>query len=104
MCYHIIDTSHQVQFISLFSSKISIYLKKHILHNVKSDDRLALAVAALEGEVTSRDVQRAKSLSTSGKRPIIRSCEVMTFAVTGHKRVRRASVCQLVYGLPRHAT
>ena len=28
--------------------------------NVKSDDRLASAVAALESEVTSRDVQRAK--------------------------------------------
>ena len=32
---------------------------------VKSDDRLASAVAALESEVTSRDVQRAKSLSAS---------------------------------------
>ena len=43
---------------------------------VKSDDRLASAVAALESEVNSRDVQRAKSLSVSGKRPL--------FAVTGH--------------------
>ena len=33
---------------------------------VKSDDRLASAVAALESEVSSRDVQRAKSLSALG--------------------------------------
>ena len=33
----------------------------------KSDDRLAPAVAALESEVTSRDVHHAKSLSASGK-------------------------------------
>ena len=51
---------------------------------VKSDDRLASAVAALESEVTSRDVQRAKSLSASGKRPLFRSCEAIAFAVTGH--------------------
>ena len=51
---------------------------------VKSDDRLALAVAALESEVTSCDVQRAKSLSASGKRPLFRSCEAIAFAVTGH--------------------
>ena len=49
---------------------------------VKSDDRLASAVAALECEVTSRDVQRAKSLSASGKCPLFRSCEAMAFAVT----------------------
>ena len=49
---------------------------------VKSDDRLASAVAALESEVTSRDVQRAKSLSESGRCPLFRSCEA--FAVTGH--------------------
>ena len=46
---------------------------------VKSDDRLASAVAALESEVTSRDVQRA-----SGKRPLFSSCEAIAFAVTGH--------------------
>ena len=51
---------------------------------VKSDDRLASAVAALEGEVTSHDVQRAKSLSASGKRPLFISCEAIAFAVTGH--------------------
>ena len=51
---------------------------------VKSDDRLASAVAALESEVTSRDVQRAKSLSASGKRLLLRSCEAIEFAVTGH--------------------
>ena len=51
---------------------------------VKSDDRLASAVAALESEVTSLDVQRAKSLSASGKRPLSSSCEVIAFAVTGH--------------------
>ena len=50
---------------------------------VKSDDRLASTVAALESEVTSRDVQRAKSQSASGKRPLFRSCEAMAFAVTG---------------------
>ena len=52
---------------------------------VKSDDRLASAVAALESEVTSLDVQRAKALSASGKRPIFRSCEAIAFAVTGHR-------------------
>ena len=41
-------------------------------------------VAALESEVTFRDVQGAKSLSAFGKRPLFRSCEPMTFAVTGH--------------------
>ena len=72
----------------------------------KSDDRLALVVAALESEVTPRDVQRAKSLSESGKRPLFRSCEAIAFAVTGQleARVRCASACQLVYGLPRLAT
>ena len=48
---------------------------------VKSDDRLASAVAALESEVTSRDAQ---CLSASGKRPLFRSCEAIAFAVTGH--------------------
>ena len=51
---------------------------------VMSDDRLASAVADLESEVTSRDVQHAKSLSASGKRPLFRSCEAIAFAVTGH--------------------
>ena len=51
---------------------------------VTSDDRLASAVAALESEVTSRDVQRAKSMSAYGKRPLFRSCEAIAFAVTGH--------------------
>ena len=50
---------------------------------VKSDDSMALAVAALESEVTSSDDQRAKSLSASGKRPLFRSCEAVAFAVTG---------------------
>ena len=50
---------------------------------VKSDDRLASAVAALESEVTSRDVQRAKSLSASGTSSLFRSCDAMAFAVTG---------------------
>ena len=52
--------------------------------NVKSDDRLTSAVAVLESEVTSRNVQRAKSLSASGKLPLFRSCEAMALAVTGH--------------------
>ena len=52
--------------------------------SIKWDDGSASAVAALESEVTSRDVQRAKSLYASGKRPLFRSCEAMTFAVTGH--------------------
>ena len=51
---------------------------------VKSDDMLASEVAALECEVTYRDVQRAKSLSASGKRPLFRSCEAMAISVTGH--------------------
>ena len=50
---------------------------------VKYHDRLASAVAALESEVTSHDVQCAKSLSASGKRPLFRSCEAMAVAVTG---------------------
>ena len=37
-----------------------------------------------KSEVTSRDVQRAKYLSASGKRPLFRSCEAMPFAVTWH--------------------
>ena len=37
---------------------------------VKSDDMLASAVAALESEVTSREVPPAKSLSASGKHPL----------------------------------
>ena len=45
---------------------------------------LASAVAALESEVTSRDGQRAKCLSASGKRPLFRSCEAIAFSVTGH--------------------
>ena len=51
---------------------------------VKSDDRLASALAAVESEVTSRDIQRAKCLSASGKRPLFSSCEAIAFAVTGH--------------------
>ena len=51
---------------------------------VKSDDRLASAVTVLESEATSRDVHRAKSLSASGKRSLLRSCEALAFAVTGH--------------------
>ena len=50
---------------------------------LKSDDRLASAVLSLDSDVTLRDVQRAKSLSASGKRPLFRSCEAMAFAVTG---------------------
>ena len=73
---------------------------------VKSDDRLASAVAALESKVTSRDVQRAKSLSSYGKRPLFRSCEAMAFAVTGHLEcvvllpVNLFMVCH-VLGLPQ---
>ena len=37
---------------------------------VMSDDTLASAVAATDSKVTSRDVQRAKSLSASAKRPL----------------------------------
>ena len=51
---------------------------------VKSDDKLASAVAALENEVTSRDVQRAKYLSASGKRPLFSSCEAIACSITGH--------------------
>ena len=50
--------------------------------SVKYDDRLASAVAALESAVTSLDVQRAKSLSVSGKRPLFRSCEATAFSIT----------------------
>ena len=48
---------------------------------VKSDDRLVSAVAALESEVTSLDVQRAKSLSASGKRPLFSSCAAIALIV-----------------------
>ena len=51
---------------------------------VKSHDMLTSAVAALENEVTSCDVQRAKSLSAYGKRPLFRSCKTMVCAVTRH--------------------
>ena len=61
---------------------------------VKSDDRLASAVAALESEVTSCGVQRAKSLCASGKRPLFTSCEAVAFAVPyWTPRVRRDSSC-----------
>ena len=71
---------------------------------IKSDDMLASAVAALESQMTARDVQRAKSLSASGKRPLIRSCEAITFAVTGHLECIVLSVCHIVYGLSRLTT
>ena len=45
---------------------------------VKSVDMLASAVAALESEVTSREVHRTKYMSASEKRPLFRSCEAMT--------------------------
>ncbi|CAL8406523.1 unnamed protein product [Arctogadus glacialis] len=51
---------------------------------VKSPDRLALTLAALERLDTSWDVERANSLSASGKRPFFRSWAAMAFAVTGH--------------------
>ena len=61
-------------------------------------------MAAPESEATSRDVQRAKSLSASGKRPLFSSCEAIAFCRYWTPRVRRAPACQLVYGLPRLAT
>ena len=69
---------------------------------VKSDDRLASAVAALESEVTSRDVQRAKSLSASGKRPLFRTYEAIAFAVTGHLEyvvLLPVSLCMVCHAL-----
>ena len=71
-------------FADLGSNKVSSSSSSSSSSTVKSDDRLASAVAALESEVTSRDVQRAKSLSASGKRPLFSSCEAIAFAVTGH--------------------
>ena len=57
---------------------------KFVYCKVVRYDRLASAVDALESEVTSRDVYRAKSLSAYLKRPLFRSCEAIAFAVTGH--------------------
>ena len=70
--------------------------------NVKSDDRLASAVAALESEVTSLDVQHSNALSASGKRPLFRSCEAMAFAVTGHLEcvmLLPVSLCMVCHAL-----
>ena len=50
---------------------------------VNSDDRLASAVAALEREVTSRDVQRVKSSVCIWEASVIQKLRV-AFAVTGH--------------------
>ena len=69
--------------------------------------KLASGMAALESEVTSRDVQRATSVSASGKRPLFRSCDAMTFAVHFFlESVVLLSItgCQLVHGLPPLAT
>ena len=66
---------------------------------VKSDDRLASAVAALESEVTSREVSVClweASVIEKSRRNCI--CSYWT------PRVYRASACQLGYGLPRLAT
>ena len=65
-------------------TRLQLFDGRFKFFNCKSDDRLASAVSALESEVTSSDVQRAKSLSASGKRPLFRSCEAIAFAVTGH--------------------
>ena len=62
-------------------SDFNFFMAASSSSTVKSDDRLASAVAALESEVTSRDAQ---CLSASGKRPLFRSCEAIAFAVTGH--------------------
>ena len=69
---------------------------------IKSHDRLASAVASLESEVTSRDVQCAKSLSASGKRPLFTSCEAMLSAVTGHVEcvvLLLVSLCMVCHAL-----
>ena len=69
--------------------------------------KLASGMAALESEVTSRDVQRATSVPASGKRPLFRSCEAMTFAVHFFLEcvvLLSVTSCQLVHGLPRFAT
>ena len=71
---------------------------------VKSDDRLASAVAALESDVTSRDVQRAKSLSAFWEAFVIQKLRSNSICSCWTPRVCRASACQLVYGLPRLAT
>ena len=68
----------------LYPTSTLLWPLQVLLLSVKSDDRLTSAVDALESEVTSLDVQRAKSLSASGKRPLFRSCEAIAFAVTGH--------------------
>ena len=53
---------------------------------VKSPERLASALAALERENTSHEVSRGKFLSESRKQPFFRSWEAMASAVTGHLR------------------
>ena len=52
--------------------------------NCKVGRQVGIGSGALESEVTSRDVQRAKNVSASGKCPLFRSCEAIAFAVTGH--------------------
>ena len=54
------------------------------LYFCKVGRQVGIGGRSLESEMTSRDVQRAKSLSASGKRPLFRSCEAIAFAVTGH--------------------
>ena len=72
---------------------------------VKSGDRLTSAVAALESEVTSRDVQRAKPVSACiWEASVIQKLRSNCICSYWTPRVRRASACQLVYGLPRLAT
>ena len=57
------------------SPDFNLLMSASSYYTVKSNDRLASTVAAL--------VQRAKSLSASGKGPLFRSCESLSFAVTG---------------------
>ena len=70
--------------VDVVASDFNLLMAASSSSTVKSDDMLASAVAALESEVTSRDVQRPKSLSASGKRPLFSSCEAIACAVTGH--------------------
>ena len=66
------------------------FTRLHILYGhfklfyCKVARQVGVGGGALESEVTSHDVQRVKYLSACGKCPLFRSCEAMTFAVTGH--------------------
>ena len=55
-------------------TRLQLFDARSSSSTLKSHDMLASAVAALESEVTSRDVQCANSLSAYGNRPLLGNC------------------------------